>query len=164
MKPLARAIVWGGLLAGTGDLVFALSYYGMKLKVFQGVAAGLIGREAALAGGAATFALGVALHYGLALIWAALFCIVALRRPALLRHATVAGLAYGLVVYFGMNHVVLPLSALRLPFWPLRLDAAAIAAHCLVFGLPIALAARRVLLGGPRRGQPVNDRDSTRLP
>ena len=151
MKPLTRAIVWGGLLAGTGDLVFALGHYGMKLKVFQTVAAGLIGREAAFGGGEATFALGVALHYGISLLWAALFCLVALRLPALLRNATAAGLAYGFVVYFGMNNVVLPLSALRTPFWPPKLDAAAIAAHCFVFGFPIALAARRVLLGGPRR-------------
>lgn len=151
MNPLSRAIVWGGLLAGTGDLVFALSYYGMKLKVFQGVAGGLIGREAAFAGGVETFALGVVLHYGIALIWAALFCIVALRLPALLRNATAAGLAYGFVVYFGMNNIVLPLSALHTPFWPPRIDAAAIAAHCFVFGFPIALAARRVLLGGPQR-------------
>jgi hypothetical protein len=151
MKPLSRAIVWGGLLAGTGDLVFALSYYGMKLRVFQGVAAGLIGREAALGGGPATFALGVALHYGIALIWAALFCVVALRLPALLRNAPAAGLAYGFVVYFGMNHVVLPLSALHLPFLPLRIDAAALAAHCFLFGFPIALVARRVLIGPPPR-------------
>ncbi|WP_157256253.1 hypothetical protein [Pelomonas sp. Root1217] len=150
MKPLTRAIVWGGLLAGTGDLVFALSYYGMKLRVFQGVAGGLIGREAAFSGGPQTFALGVALHYGIALIWAAIFCVVALRLPSLLRNATAAGLAYGFVVYFGMNNVVLPLSALHTPFWPPKLDAPAIAAHCFVFGLPIALAARRVLLGGPK--------------
>ncbi|MBV8035949.1 hypothetical protein [Roseateles sp.] len=152
MKPLTRAILWGGLLAGTGDLVFALSYYGMELRVFQGVAAGLIGREAAFGGGEAMFALGVALHYGIALIWAALFCVAALRLRALLRHAAVAGLVYGLVVYFGMNQVVLPLSALHTPFWPPRLDAAAIAAHCLVFGFPIALAARRCLRGGPPHG------------
>jgi hypothetical protein len=148
-RSLTRAIVTGGLLAGTGDLVFALSYYGMQLKVFQGVAAGLIGREAAFGGGPATFALGVVLHYGIALIWAAMFCVVALRVPALLRNATAAGLAYGFVVYFGMNNVVLPLSALHTPFWPPRIDAAAIAAHCFVFGFPIALAARRCLLGGP---------------
>ena len=152
MKPLTRAIVWGGLLAGTGDFVFALSYYGMKLRVFQTVAAGLIGKEAAFAGGPATFALGVALHYAIALIWAALFCIAALRLPAVLRNATAAGLAYGFVVYFGMNNVVLPLSALHTPFWPQRIDAGAIAAHCFLFGLPIALAARRALLGGPTRG------------
>ncbi len=150
MKPLTRAIVWGGLVAGTGDLVFALGHYGMKLKVFQTVAAGLIGRDAAFSGGEATFALGVALHYGISLIWAAIFCVAALRLPALLRNATAAGLAYGFVVYFGMNHVVLPLSALHTPFWPPKLDAAAIAAHCFVFGFPIALAARRVLLGGPK--------------
>lgn len=152
MKPLARAIVWGGLLAGTGDFVFALSYYGVKLRVFQNVAAGLIGREAAYAGGPGTFALGVLLHYGIALIWAAMFCIAALRLPALLRNATAAGLAYGFVVYFGMNCVVLPLSALHLSAWPPRLDAGAIAAHCFLFGFPIGLAARRCMLGGPRHG------------
>ncbi|MBI3347522.1 MAG: hypothetical protein HY020_09975 [Burkholderiales bacterium] len=151
MKPLARAVVWGGLLAGTGDLVFALGHYGLQLRVFQGVAGGLIGREAAFGGGPATFALGVVLHYGLALIWAALFCGVALRWPALLRNAAASGLALGLVVYFGMNQIVLPLSALHTPFWPPRLDAAAIAAHCFVFGLPIALAARRCLIGPPAR-------------
>ncbi|RZJ02302.1 MAG: hypothetical protein EOP39_22820 [Rubrivivax sp.] len=95
--------------------------------------------------------MGVALHYGIALIWAGIFCVAALRLPALLRNATAAGLAYGFVVYFGMNNVVLPLSALHTPFWPPKLDAAAIAAHCFVFGFPIALAARRVLLGGPAR-------------
>lgn len=148
MRPLTRAILWGGVLAGTGDLVFALGYYGPQLRVFQTVAAGLIGREAAFGGGAATFALGVLLHYGIALIWAGLFCAAALWRPALLRAATATGLAYGLLVYFGMNNVVLPLSALQTPAWPPRLDAAALAAHCFLFGWPIALAARRCLPPG----------------
>ncbi|MFT7776681.1 hypothetical protein [Roseateles sp.] len=151
MKSLTRAILWGGLLAGSGDLVFAFGYYGMSLRVFQTVAAGLIGKEAAFGGGAATFALGVVLHYGIALIWAGIFCFAALRLPALLRSASVAGLAYGLVVYFGMNTLVLPLSALHTPFWPPKLDAAAIAAHCVLFGFPIALVARRCMLGGPAR-------------
>ncbi|MDR7332686.1 hypothetical protein [Roseateles asaccharophilus] len=26
MKPLTRAVLWGGLLAGTGELVFALAF------------------------------------------------------------------------------------------------------------------------------------------
>ncbi|RZJ12620.1 MAG: hypothetical protein EOP39_03125 [Rubrivivax sp.] len=151
MKPLTRAIVVGGLLAGTGDLVFALGHYGMTLKVFQTVAAGLIGKETAFAGGPATFALGVGLHYGIALIWAAIFCVIGLRWPALLRKAELSGLAYGLVVYFGMNNVVLPLSALQTPFWPPKMDMPAIAAHCFLFGFPIALAARRILVGPPQR-------------
>ena len=79
--------------AGTGGFVFALSHCGLKLRVFRSVAAGLIGREAAFSGGPATFAFGVALHYALALIWAGMFCMAALRLPALLRHASVAGLA-----------------------------------------------------------------------
>ena len=50
-----------------------------------------------------------------------------------------------------MNNIVLPLSALHTSFWPPKLDAAAIAAHCFLFGLPIGLAARRCLLGPRRR-------------
>ena len=49
-NPLA-AIGLGGLLAGLGDFLFALAYYGTGLRVFQNVTAGLVGREAAYAGG-----------------------------------------------------------------------------------------------------------------
>jgi hypothetical protein len=136
------AILSGGLLAGTGDLVFAFVYYGFKLGVFQGVAGGLLGRAAARAGGVPTFLLGVALHYGIAVIWAALFW-AASRRLALLRNQAVpAGLLYGLVIFYGMNCIVLPLSALHTQGWPPPFAPWPMAMHMLVVGLPIALAAR----------------------
>ena len=138
-----RAVLWGGLLGGTGDLVFALVYYGFKLGVFQIVAAGLLGRDAARAGGVPTFALGVVLHYLIAAIWAALFWAASRRLPVLVRHAVPAGLLYGLVVFYGMNCVVLPLSALHLSGWPPPFAAWPVAMHMLVVGLPIALTARR---------------------
>lgn len=104
-----------GLLAGAGDYFFALCFYGWNLGVFQNVAGGLIGLKAARAGGVGSFVLGTLLHFLIAGIWAALFCGLARRVPLLLRHAVPAGLLYGLVVYLGMNCVVLPLSTLQVP-------------------------------------------------
>jgi hypothetical protein len=142
-RPGLKAILWGGLLAGAGDYFFALSYYGWKLGVFQNVAGGLIGLKAARAGGVPTFVLGSVLHFLVAAIWAAIFWGLSRRMPALLRHAVPAGLVYGLVVYYGMNCMVLPLSALAMPFRFPAFDPWVIAAHMVLVGLPIAVTARK---------------------
>ena len=142
-RPALKAILWGGLLAGAGDYLFALFFYGWKLGVFQNVAGGLIGREAARAGGVPTFLLGTLLHFLIAGIWAAIFWILSRRLPLLVKHAVPAGLLYGLVVYLGMNCVVLPLSALHVPLRLPALISWPALAHLLLVGLPIALAARK---------------------
>jgi hypothetical protein len=141
--PALKAILWGGLLAGLGDYLFALCYYGWRLGVFQNVAGGLVGLKAARAGGVPMFLLGTLLHFVVALVWAAIFWGLSRRLPVLIKYAVPAGLLYGLVVYYGMNCAVLPLSALNVP---LRFPAFApwvIAAHLLLVGLPIALAAKK---------------------
>jgi uncharacterized membrane protein YagU involved in acid resistance len=102
----------------------------------------LIGRKAALAGGVPTYFLGVLLHFLIGIIWAAIFWGLSRKLPALVKHAVPAGLAYGLVIFYGMNSVVLPLSALHTKAWPLAWAPWPIAAHMLVVGLPIALVAR----------------------
>ncbi len=142
-RPAVKAILWGGLLAGAGDYSFAFIYYGWRLGVFQNVAGGLIGREAARAGGVPTCLLGTALHFLIALGWAAVFWGLGRRWPVLLRHPVPAGLAYGLVIYLGMNCVVLPLSALAVPLRLPPLWSWPAAAHLVLVGLPIALAARK---------------------
>lgn len=138
-----KAILWGGLLAGAGDFFFALSFYGWRLGVFQNVAGGLIGRDAARAGGVPTFVLGTGLHFLIAALWAAIFWGLGRRLPVLLRYAVPAGLCYGLVVYLGMNCVVLPLSALSYPLRLPPLWSWPALAHLVLVGLPIALAARK---------------------
>ncbi len=142
-NPARKAILWGGLLAGAGDYFFAHFFYAWRLGVFQNVAGGLIGREMARAGGVPTYLLGVGLHFVIAVIWAALFWVAARRLPILVKHAIPAGLLYGLVVFYGMNMVVLPLSALHAKAWPPPFAPWPIAAHLLLVGLPIALAARK---------------------
>jgi hypothetical protein len=138
-----KAILFGGLLAGTFDLTFACIYYGSLLGVMKSVAGGLLGGAAASQGGIPTALLGVLLHFLIAFIWAALFWIASRRMTLLISYAVPAGLLYGLVVFYGMNSVVLPLSALHTKAWPPSLEPLPIAMHMLTVGLPIALVARK---------------------
>lgn len=142
-RPALLAILWGGLLAGLGDWLFAHFHYGWRLGVFQNVAGGILGLKTARAGGVPMYLLGTALHFLIAGGWAALFRFASRRLPLLVRHAVPAGLAYGLVVYLGMNCVVLPLSAINAPLQLPPLVSWPAAAHLLVVGLPIALTARK---------------------
>ncbi len=142
-SPARSAILWGGLLGGAGDFFFAFFFYGWKIRVFQSVAAGLIGREAAFGGGVPTFLLGIVLHFVVAFIWAALFWALSRKLPVLCEHPIPAGLIYGLVIFYGMNSVVLPLSALHLKAWPLAWTPWPIAGHMFLVGLPIALMVRK---------------------
>ena len=144
-KPRAgRAIVWGGLLAGVGDITFAFVVSGLRgvgpLRVLQSVASGLLGRAAA-EGGLATAALGALLHFLIAFVWAAVYWLASRRLKVLARHPVVCGLLYGAVVYFFMYFVVLPLSAI---YFPLTRTASSIllnaAGHMLLVGLPSAFA------------------------
>lgn len=141
--PALKAILWGGLLAGLGDWLFAHFHYGWRMGVFQNVAGGLLGRDVAREGGVPMYLFGTVLHFLIAFIWAALFWGLSRRLPVLTRHAIPAGLAYGFFVYLGMNCVVLPLSALNVPLqMPPPLSGPAIA-HLILVGPPIALMARR---------------------
>jgi uncharacterized membrane protein YagU involved in acid resistance len=74
--------------------------------------------------------------------------------------AVLSGLLYGICVYFVMNFVVLPLSAFPTPIThtPSRM-AINIVAHMLLFGLPIALAARAASRA-PMREAASNDAQS----
>jgi hypothetical protein len=143
----ARAILWGGLLAGVGDITFAFVVSALRgvgpVRVLQSVAGGLLG-PAAREGGLAAAALGALLHFLIAAAAAAVYWLASRRLGVLVRHAVVCGLLYGVAVYLFMNFVVVPLSAAY--FKPSHAPSALLlnsAGHMLLVGLPIALAARR---------------------
>ena len=145
-----NTIVYGGLLIGLFDLTFAFTFYGLilgapPLRIFQSVAAGVLGRPAATAGGVKTFLLGIVLHFIVATCIATVYYVATLIVPVLLRHAVVSGLIYGVVAYFGMKFIVLPLSAIgqrgTLPRFPILMTE--IIGHAVLVGLPVALMARR---------------------
>jgi uncharacterized membrane protein YagU involved in acid resistance len=151
MGPLPRAVLAGGSIAGTLDILFALTFAATKGvapdRLLQTVASGLLG-EAAYAGGLPAAALGLAAHFGLSFAWATLFVAVAARRPRLAARPAVAGAVFGALVFLAMRLVVLPVSAFPHPvhFEPLSagLD---LLSHMFLFGLPIALAAARAIPG-----------------
>ncbi|MEL1265638.1 hypothetical protein [Pseudoxanthomonas putridarboris] len=150
---LPRAVVLGGLMAGTLDLVYAFAFWGLRgvepVRILHSIASGWLGPSRAMAGGAASAWLGGISHYAIALAMAWTYYLIAKRRPALVRHPWRHGALYGVVLYAAMTYVVVPLSAAHsgpLPAWR-WLDLAHVAAHAWLVGVPCALAARRALAG-----------------
>jgi uncharacterized membrane protein YagU involved in acid resistance len=114
---LLVTILLGGALAGGLDIAYAFIVYGpvsygmSPIDVLHVVASGWLGRDAANAGGTATALLGLATHFTIATVMAAVFVVVASRWPTVTRNALVSGLIYGFVLYLVMSYVVTPLSA-----------------------------------------------------
>jgi hypothetical protein len=145
-----RAILGGGLIGGAFDITFACVVSALlrgvtPIRVGQSVASGLLGREAALAGGVPAGILGLVLHFVMTTIMAAVYYAAATRIPLLVRHAAWCGLAYGLGIYLAMNYVVLPLSAIGRHGGngPLYIVIPEILVHMFGVGLTIALFTRR---------------------
>jgi len=145
----ARAIAYGGLTVGVLDGLDAIVFFGLRngvgpIRIFKGIAGGLLGREAALAGGWPTALLGVVLHFTIATSIVAVFYVLSRRLPFLIRRPFVWGPVYGVAVYLTMNLVVLPLSALHgtgLPqAVPVLLNGLLI--HIIGVGTPSVLFAR----------------------
>jgi len=150
-RPRALEVIpAGGVLVGIFDLLFAFTFYGLILKapalrIFQSVAAGVLGRQAAVEGGLKTFFLGIVLHFFVATCIATVYYLISLVLPLVLRYAVASGLMYGMVAYLGMNYLVLPLSAIgrRTTSKPAWIFAVEIIGHAFLVGLPLALLARR---------------------
>jgi hypothetical protein len=110
-----QAWLAGALAVGVLDGLDAVVFFGLRgvspIRIFQGIAAGLLGR-ASFDGGAATVILGIALHFTIAAAVVATYHLASRRLPALARHPFVLGPLYGLVVFVVMNRVVIPLSAI----------------------------------------------------
>jgi hypothetical protein len=140
------AIASAGLIAGILDITsaFILSYpKGVgPIRVLQGVAAGLLGRESAIDGGPVTAGLGLAIHFFIAFVVASVFYMASRKLVFLTRHPAISGLLYGVVVYGFMYWIVMPL-AYPVVHPSLSRDVTAVIVHMLLIGLPIALIVRR---------------------
>lgn len=143
------AVLAGGLVGGALDIVFALLFAASQgvgpLRLLQSVASGVLGADA-FAGGVRAAALGLGLHFGLSLLWAAAFFAAASRLSRLARRPLFAGAVFGVIVFVAMRVVALPLSRFPYPvtFRPLA-TALDLLSHMLLFGWPIAWFARRAL-------------------
>lgn len=143
-ESVSRRIVGATLVAGTLDIASACVYTlmaGGKIPGMLRFIAGAImpgAKEAGLGGAAA----GLALHFAIMAVMAALFVLAADRIPVLKARWVIAGIAYGIALWAVMNLVVLPLRFGPHPFKPLGL-AEQFFSHIVLVGLPIAWFARK---------------------
>jgi hypothetical protein len=145
LRSTFATLLAGGLVVGSIDALFAISYWvprGAKAtRIFQSIAAGLLGRSS-FQGGAATVALGVALHYFIALMIVLVYWWLSGRFDVLVRRYIVCGAVYGLGVYAFMNYVVIPLSANPSSRFNLWWVVASVIVHAFLIGIPAAAIAR----------------------
>jgi hypothetical protein len=147
-RPWILATV-GGLVAATLDIVYACVFWAIEAdvapsRILQSVAAGLLG-ESSFRGGSGTAALGLLLHYLIALAMALAYYVAARRWTPLRKHWLRGGAVYGLLLYLVMQYVVLPLSRAGGGPQDTLWVTLSIAAHVLLVGIPIAFFGGRVV-------------------
>lgn len=155
-SPLLRAIAWSGLIAGALDLayvvVLTLSKSGDPVRILQVMAAAVVGPAARNPHDWGYAVVGVALHFAIAYVWAALFCVAASFRPYLVRQPGIVGPIFGAFVWLMMQLVVLPYTKTPPKAFPPANWEPVFLAHLLCVGLPIALVAARYF--GPAKPAP----------
>ena len=153
MRSITRVIITAVAVSGSLDLLSAFAFSAVKgvgpVRVLQGVAAGPFGNAMMTSGGTLPALTGLVTHYALMTVMASLFAIAALRRPAILRHPLLWGVAYGFAIYLVMYWIVLPLR------WPDRFPRTglwdvgnALFSHLICVGLPMGLVVSRGLRKG----------------
>ncbi len=145
-KPF-ETIVYGGLVVGVLDFFDAWLFFGVYAgagfqRVWQGVAAGLLGRDAAIAGGWATTFLGIFLHFVVSFGVAVVYFLASSRIAFMVRRPVITGLAYGVIVHLIMKYIVIPLSAIGvITAYSLPNALNSFIGHALLVGLPVAMVA-----------------------
>ena len=147
MKLSLKTILTAGLVAGTFDLALAIIFFAVTAHapftaIPQAVASGVLGARAFRLG-IASAALGIFLHYFIALTVADFYYAASLRIPFLNRHPILSGAAYGIAVFLVMQFIVIPLSRHPGPNHPqFSWFIADVASHILFIGITIALITR----------------------
>src|SRR5262245_53977215 len=112
-----EVILYGTLVVGGLDILDAFLFFGLRsgvapTRILHSIAAGLLGRQAAIQGGLPTAALGAFLHFFIAFCIVSTYWLMSRRLPLLVEHPIVCGALYGIAVYWVMNLIVIPLSAI----------------------------------------------------
>jgi hypothetical protein len=160
-RPLL-AIFWGGLACGVFDITQACVAWGIQnhltpMRIFQSVAAGVLG-PAAARGGMKTAVLGGVLHFLIAFSWAAIYYIAGRRLAFMVERPVLSGLLYGELVWLAMNFAVVPLSAIhRWPNWTKAFILTGPIGHPFLVGLPIALAVHHWAALCPKSNFPTDE-------
>jgi uncharacterized membrane protein YagU involved in acid resistance len=152
MKSRGRLLLATALVVGVLDIAYAIAFSYWRsgtppARLLQSVASGALGRDA-YAGGLATAALGLGLHFLIAFLVTAIFFAVASRVRSLTIQPVAIGALYGIVVYLVMNFVVIPLSKIGpRPLPSTIVIVTGVLVHIFLIGIPIASGARRAFRG-----------------
>lgn len=142
-----RTIGTAGLVCGVLDIAYVFVVFGWRdgraARILQGIAASLLG-PAAVSGGTISTAVGLAIHFGVALGAAALFYGLSRRAGVLLTRPWTSGALYGVAFYLLMNLLVLRLTRLPPAPFPPPGWTWVLAAHVLCVGWPIGLITARM--------------------
>ncbi len=139
--------LWIGLIAGILDISENIIYNHFRAvtpkMIFQYIASGLIGMPSFQMGNKSV-ALGVVIHFCIALTWTAIFYLASRRIAVLGERPVISGLLFGVLVYLVMTYLVLPLTHVPPPRHPLTLWTRFNALLPLLFciGLTISLLVR----------------------
>ena len=143
---MGKTIAWATLVAGTLDILSAFAWSallgGSLAGILPSVASGPFGDT--LPDGPSTQILGLAVHFAIMAAMVTVYVLAVRTIPALNRNWTIAGLLYGLALWFVMYWIVLPVRFVEFhhpgALWPIVRQ---LISHCLLVGLPIAWIARR---------------------
>ena len=142
-----KAILAGGAVAGILDITAAAVNVWLRsgrgpISTLQSVAGGLYGAET-FNGGYRTAALGLGLHFFIALTAAAVYYLASRKLGFMVRRPIASGVLYGIAVWLFMYLIVLPLSAWKVSTYSFSSVATGVLIHIFCVGLPIALIVRR---------------------
>jgi hypothetical protein len=138
----ALPVLLGGLIAGTLDIGAACLLNARSPEIIlQAVASGVLGK-ASFRMGIPAAALGLILQWAMSILIAAIFAAGWSNLSIVRRNWVASGVAYGVVIFFVMNFVVVPLSAAG---FTIKFSAAKFIENMLamiLFGLIIAFFGR----------------------
>jgi hypothetical protein len=148
MSKLYSSIIKAGLIAGTLDILAAITNYYLRSGkgpegVFRFIASGAFGR-AAFTGGTEYIIAGLLFHYLIAFGFAILFFLIYPKiRHWVSSYIVITGLVYGLIAWCIMNLIVIPSS--KTPALPFNLQQMIIGMLFLMcfIGLPIAIVTKK---------------------
>jgi hypothetical protein len=147
IRAFVKAWLIGGLIAGTADiLAAALVYHVSPQRILQSVAVGVLGRGS-FQMGLHSILTGAFWQTVISLGAALVYCGAAARLHVLLRRPLVCGLLFGAACNLFLFFVVIPLSAAKqgvIGSYGFNMN---LLLNILLFGTPIAFAARRFLAG-----------------
>lgn len=142
-----RTIIWAGLVAGTLDAIGATVVFMLRggkdpSGIWKYVASGVFGKEA-FTNGSGMALWGLFFHFSIAVTFAVFFFLMYPIIRRFFRNPVLVGLLYGILVWFVMNLIVLPLS--NVTTQPFELSRVLIGMGILMvcIGLPISLIVSR---------------------